>query len=658
MPPLGSASKSKNKVRDGRRSRSRNTTPSSVISAGTAPLGPTTTPLLELEVSKLLVSAKPNYADIIDHLESHGSRFEPRLLSDIIDQLKQLSESAEKRAELCEKAIRVIHEQKKELDSDQQDRERQAEQARRTKARKEEATAQKNSKAKKRKERTETFDSVEIKKEDEPSKTKIGRVTPGPVDSPSPSKKTKLSPGTSSLSEVADSPEAAAAASAHASPTKSDVSMSDAEENRVVHSHPPMPQQGFFPDPLAPDPVIYHIREVTPGMTDAERKEIYSVTAFPTKDLSDQIAGTPPDKDFSNAKPTNQVAANTFLTYVEPYVRPLTEEDIAWLRERGDRTTPFLAVPRGKRSYQEVWAEEDTGTISVDNGDRLPLNHPRGNIEQINDDNVATDQISTGPLASRLLSLLKFEHRSEPNDLNGTNDLNSFMADGNDTMDLDGFTNGHDSTEKPLPSAAAVAEQAPSKTSNPQRLDYIQSDERIRGELRHLGLLGQEENPDFDAHHDDDISERLRLLQAELRRVMILNGARKARLLDLAKERLAFQEYSTIHEDLDSQVQQAYLKRTRTLGKTKKGGPGANKPKAGGHGVGGPGTAMAISRARDIGDSARMLMDRRKRWENCIGPVFKDMKHGIPEKGTTLWDPKVMEAYEKAELEALEEETE
>lgn len=447
--------------------------------------------------------------------------------------------------------------------------------------------------------------------------------------------------------------------------------MSDAEDNHVVRK-PPMPQQGFFPDPLAPDPVTYHIREVTPGMSDAEKKDIYQVTAFPTKDLSDQIAGTPPDKDFSNAKPTNQVAANTFLTYVEPYVRPLTEEDIAWLRERvsveslvrngatdnkkGDRITLFLAVPRGKRSYQDIWAEED-GTISVESGnDKLPINHPRGNVEQINDENVSTDQISTGPLASRLLSLLKFEHRP-PSD-NGTGDLNSFMADGNDTMDLDGLTNGHDSSEKPLPPAAAVADLAPSKNSNTQRLDYVQSDERIKAELRHIGLLGQDENPDYDAHHDDDISERLRLLQAELRRVMVVNGARKARLLDLARERLAFQEYSTIHEDLDSQVQQAYLKRTRTLGKTKKGGPGANKPKPGSHGVGAAGTAMSVNRARDIGDSARMLMDRRQRWETCIGPVFKDMKHGIPDKDTTLWDPKIMEAYEKAEMEALEEEGE
>jgi hypothetical protein len=87
-------------------------------------------------------------------------------LHDIIDQLKHLSDAAEKRVEICENAIRIIHARKKDVElSDQQDRERLAEQARRTKARKEESSSQKNPKAKKRKERPETFDSVEIKNE-------------------------------------------------------------------------------------------------------------------------------------------------------------------------------------------------------------------------------------------------------------------------------------------------------------------------------------------------------------------------------------------------------------------------------------------------------------------------------------------------------------
>ena len=93
--------------------------------------------------------------------------------------------------------------------------------------------------------------------------------------------------------------------------------------------------QTFGPDPSTfDDPTVYHIREVTDDMTEAEKKKIYCVNSFPKSDLSHLIAGTLPDKDFSNAKPTNQVNANTFAAYIEPYVRPLTEEDMAWLKER------------------------------------------------------------------------------------------------------------------------------------------------------------------------------------------------------------------------------------------------------------------------------------------------------------------------------------
>ena len=93
--------------------------------------------------------------------------------------------------------------------------------------------------------------------------------------------------------------------------------------------------QTFGPDPSTfDDPTVYHIREVTDDMTEEEKKKIYCVNSFPKSDLSHLIAGTLPDKDFSNAKPTNQVNANTFAAYIEPYVRPLTEEDMAWLKER------------------------------------------------------------------------------------------------------------------------------------------------------------------------------------------------------------------------------------------------------------------------------------------------------------------------------------
>ena len=113
-------------------------------------------------------------------------------------------------------------------------------------------------------------------------------------------------------------------------------SSSSSLETRPLPSTAGMAQsQTFGPDPSTfDDPTIYHIREVTDDMTEEEKKEIYCVNSFPKSDLSHLIAGTLPDKDFSNAKPSNQVNANTFATHIEPFVRPLTEEDMAWLKER------------------------------------------------------------------------------------------------------------------------------------------------------------------------------------------------------------------------------------------------------------------------------------------------------------------------------------
>lgn len=163
-PPTG-ASKRKHKDRDTRRSRSRNTTPSSVISAGTAPPVPTVTPYLELETSKLLEAAFPQYSDILDTLEAKPSTLEPKQLQGIIDQLKKLGDTTDVRVEACERALRLIHEQKRDVEFEHQEKERQAEQARRTKSKKEESSS-KTAKAKKRKDRGgEMVDGVEIKNE-------------------------------------------------------------------------------------------------------------------------------------------------------------------------------------------------------------------------------------------------------------------------------------------------------------------------------------------------------------------------------------------------------------------------------------------------------------------------------------------------------------
>ncbi|GAB0137570.1 hypothetical protein EsDP_00005830 [Epichloe bromicola] len=383
--------------------------------------------------------------------------------------------------------------------------------------------------------------------------------------------------------------------------------------------------QTFGDDPSTfPDPTVYEIRPVHEGMSDEERKEIYSVAVYPKNDLANLIAGDPPDSDYSIAKPSSQINFSTFSTYIDPYFRPFSEEDLAFLRERGDRVTPFVMPKRGKRHYTEMWAEED-GAMSIDppqqGREKLPPNQPRGNIDNMSDSIGETDALSIGPLASRLLQLLRPESRAQgPDDKPTTNGGN------NGDTSMNGDANGEeqlgDDKANPLPPATYMSESSTEtwKKATHPKLEYAQVDERLKQELRHIGFLPQEGfEGEYDGHYDDEVAGRLRLLQSRLKEQMLINGARKARLTDLVRERMANQEYQTILEDLDSQVQAAYLKRTRTMGKSKKtkrpGGAGG-----GSHFVGG-----AAGTARPgIGDQTKTLMERRKRWIDTIGSVFDD----------------------------------
>jgi transcriptional adapter 3 len=444
-----------------------------------------------------------------------------------------------------------------------------------------------------------------------------------------------------------------------------DDSSSDEQQSKPARAVPHL--QTFGDDPSTfPDPTVYEIREITPGMEDDLKKEIYSVAVFPPRNLEDLIPGIPPDKDFSNAKPTNQVQANTFATYLEPYFRPFTEEDLAFLRERGDRVNAFQIHRRGKRHYTEIWAEED-GAMSIDtpqqSREKLPANQARGGIDSLDDSSTETDQVSVGPILSRLLASMRPEHRAPPSeDKLATNGLsNGDTVVNGDNKDLDDLLAPVIDTPAPVPPATYMNDsnsEAWKKATHP-KLDHYQIDERIKQELQYIGFLPPGTEPDFDAYRDDEIAARLRFLQGKLKEQSIINGARKARLTDLTKERMAHQEYSTILEDLDGQVQTAYLKRTRTMGKNKKakrpGGAGG-----GSHFVGGVNTGMARP---GIGDVTKMLMERRSKWIDSIGRVF-DSEFKVPrlenpqKEDTSIFKPEVMQDFVRKEKDAWDEEIE
>ena len=459
-----------------------------------------------------------------------------------------------------------------------------------------------------------------------------------------------------------------------------------------------MPQyQTFGVNPLIfDDPTVYEVKKVTDDMTHEEKKEIFAVSVFPHDDLSDLIAGTPPNKDFSNAvKPNNQVQAHTFAAYLDGYLRPLKEEDIGFLKERGDRVTPFIMPRRGTKQYHEVWAEED-GAMAIDSQrDQLNPNQARGSIDQMDDDVAETDRISGGPMLNRLLSLMRFEHRAPPNEekaqpngsqVNGSQMNGSLNGDaslvGDDLSNFDPFaaeeamnnpmsnvptstatTTTTATTNKNVPPATFLPDTARPPANTPN-LTHAQVDDRLKAELRHLGFLAADDEPDYDAHYDDVVAQRLRFLQNKLREVSTLNGARKQRVLDLAEEQMAHQEYTTILEDLDSQVQTAYLKRARTAGKSKKnakrpgGAGGGSHAVIGGMATAGGGVAVGAISKPGIGDVARQLMNRRQRWEGSIGPVFGGNVRRVRTKGESIFEPEVMKGLVEREKDRWEEEAE
>ncbi|KAI6251510.1 Chromatin-remodeling complexes subunit NGG1 [Erysiphe necator] len=651
MPSLPSQKGTGKKGRDMRHSRSRNTTPT-VVSSLLSSDGFTS--FLELPLQPLRA--------IEDFSNFYGNSIPTsKELDALLDRLKNLVHVVEARGSVCDKGMRLLAQTRKdrleEIESERREDESK-ERLKRDVADEEEGGRSKVSKIKKRKESSNSREKRPLSH---------GSHTLAAQDALDSNDKKLVR----KMVHDRGSPSSSLSPPAPSTPITSDTlenqgEKEDEDYNSEEHQTSPalvVPHhQTFGDDPSTfPDPTVYEIPEVKEGMTREQLKEVYSVAYFPKTDLEDLIPGSPPDKDFSNAKPTNQVQANTFATYIEPYFRPFDDQDIAFLRERGDRITPFVIPRRGKRHYSEIWAEEDSN-ISTDasqfNREKLPLNEPLGSMDRMNDETAESDSISTGPILSRLLSALRPEHRKSNTEvsngnsngiLNGDQYLES-NGDSNDALAVSMEVNNHASATQ-MPESNTEAWK---KASHPT-LDYAQIDERIKLELRHIGFLPADSEPDYDAHYDDDVAARLRYLQAKLKQIAILNGARKARLQELVKEKMAHQEFNTILEDLDSQVQAAYLKRTRTLGKSKKakrlGGTNGSSnmiSNVSGSGMARPG----------IGDMTKTLMERRRKWIDTIGgvldPEAKKLRR-VKDPGSSIFGKEVMVDFVKKEEAAWDE---
>ncbi|KAH6650988.1 histone acetyltransferases subunit 3-domain-containing protein [Chaetomium tenue] len=709
--------------------RSRNTTP------GPAPPSASLPPFetIETETIELRFDIFRNltFEDMVDPPASSTPIPDSKSLDGILTRLQRLGDVIEKRGSHCDRGMRLLAQTRKQR-VDELTMERGREEERRQRAA-DDGERERKSNKKKRKGADSLAPHAGNTERSSPLRDSTGkaRKLSRGKDSAS-SSLSPVAPRTPSNMDVDDK-------------AKTEANDDDSSSDDGRPPPPARPQANTFGDDPStfPDPTVYEILPVQPGMTEDEIKEIYSVAGYPKSDLADLIAGDPPDKDFSSAKPSNQINFSTFSTYIEPYFRPFTEEDLAFLRERGDRMIPFVMPKRGKRHYMEIWAEEDGG-MAIDSSPpgKLPPNQARGNIESMDDEVAETDKLSVGPLLSRLLQAMRPEHRAPPaedkpsglngvgGDGDGTNGVTTFdfsFGDNPPTSQSNGGANGVNGTPSqtnadlpPQPQALPAATYMPESNSEPwkkathPKLDYTQVDERIKQELRHIGflpLLSQDapntnggsssNNPngtnssgpggssnsanngtnnhngssslstttdpaataEYDGHYDDEVAARMRLLQARLREQVLVNGARKARLTDLVKERMAFQEYQTILEDLDSQVQAAYLKRTRTMGKKpKKARPGQSAAAAAAAAAASTGAGGAGMARPGIGDLTRTVMERRRRWIDNIGTVFDDEGLArvprVRDPDSTIFKPGEMGELMTREREAWDEEVE
>ena len=428
-------------------------------------------------------------------------------------------------------------------------------------------------------------------------------------------------------------------------PDVEDEDLSSEEE----HQPPPAPAvphlMTFGDNPWTfPDPTVYEIKEVKPDMPEKEKKKIFSVADYPHIDLHDLIPGDPPDEDFSNKKPVGtQVQANTFATHVESYLRPFNEDDLAWLRERNNNPHDFLIPNRGKKHYRQIWDEED-GNPNPRRTDKSYANEARGSIEDLDESVAETDQISIPPLSERLLSLLRPEHRPSAADAaNGA--AESANADLDSMLGVDPTPSNPQTKYPPATQMPDSSSDGWKKAVHPE-LSYPQLEERLKQEFRFAGFMPPDSDPDYDNGEDDEIAVRMRVLQARLRLVSARNQAKKGVLSEKLSEHLAYQEYLTIKEDLDSQVVSNFGKRTRSMGKKSK----VKRP--GGAGGGSHAAAQGMARP-GIGDATKTVMEKRKKWIGEISPVFNVEHFKVPradDGDTSIFKGPAFEAALKKEL--------
>ncbi|KAI0333155.1 hypothetical protein GY45DRAFT_1245565 [Cubamyces sp. BRFM 1775] len=387
-----------------------------------------------------------------------------------------------------------------------------------------------------------------------------------------------------------------------------------------THPHPPTQKASKFPStstvfnkPAGPDFAL------PPAVSLLPQRPPVAPRPVPGPSKPTEVT-----EDFSKSKQPNQVLVTTFYTSIEPWLRPIKEEDIGFLQYTADEVEPFI-MPKLGRHYSQLWEEEDTnlyggplpGTAATRaNAHPTPSNVlPKWEPSTLGDSDLLTEERGHGPLTERVVSALIPMH--DATEWKG-------VKAAEEAMEGRPGTNG---------AAAAAARD---------KLNVADLEDRMRKVMRFHGLL--DEIPDYTEAVDDPIATALRHAQRELRTVLATNKARRMRLAAIAEDRLAYQEYVDGREALDKNITTLYSRLQ------KKDGPKVNKkkkqkgdpPPGSANGMGLTGTAAlppcpaALGLSPDehnqlhVPDQLQELVRTRRNWVDVIGGVFEEKEREQP----------------------------
>ncbi|CCV00246.1 unnamed protein product [Malassezia sympodialis ATCC 42132] len=376
---------------------------------------------------------------------------------------------------------------------------------------------------------------------------------------------------------------------------------------------PPEPEGSVLPkcEPIRlPKPYPTHPNDVHEDFSQCDwrdRESVYSVgEAVP------EAPSAP--KDTARARPAKeaaQVPATTFFNFADAYFKPVTEDDLAWLSSRADDPAPFQFPELGPH-YRTVWEKEDAELLGVlramDGGHAStvppppapraapePLLPSSASLDALTDADMYSRTLCGGPLMERLASSLLL-----PED-------GASAASAPASLAMQSTHSGSSYT------SCASDDKVPLLPPPDAHKSLADMEAQARQACEAVGLLEPGASTHFDEHADGPIASALRLAQEKLRHQIRSNEQRKARLFQVAKDYMAYQDYLACLQAAEREIEASWTKRTRQL-KASAGKKRKNEPDAG------------PSRPTQP-DALPEALQRRRKLKAAFEPLFAKIPH-------------------------------